>query len=221
MPPVKPLVLWGARGHAKVLNEFMQDQGYRLVALFDNDPERETLLGVPIYKGESGFRKWLAATEGVPSGLVAIGGASGHDRLMIQDFFVRHGIEIVTALHPTAFLAKSASIGAGSQILAQSAVGADAQIGRGCIVNTKASVDHECRIGDGVHLAPGSTLAGCVSVGDCSFIAIGATVLPRIDIGRNALIGAGSIVTRDVPDNAVVYGQPARLIRWNPVANRD
>lgn len=42
----------------------------------------------------------------------------------------------------------------------------------------------------------------------------GATILSRITIGRNALIGAGSVVTKDVPPNAIVAGNPARLIRY-------
>jgi acetyltransferase-like isoleucine patch superfamily enzyme len=44
-------------------------------------------------------------------------------------------------------------------------------------------------------------------------IGSGATILSNLVIGRNALVGAGSIVTRDVPDNAIVAGNPARLLR--------
>ncbi len=42
-------------------------------------------------------------------------------------------------------------------------------------------------------------------------IGAGAVILPGLQIGRNALVGAGAIVTRDVPDNGIVYGNPARL----------
>ena len=44
-------------------------------------------------------------------------------------------------------------------------------------------------------------------------IGSGATILANLVIGENALVGAGSVVTRDVPDNAIVAGNPARLIR--------
>ena len=44
-------------------------------------------------------------------------------------------------------------------------------------------------------------------------IGSGATILSNLVIGKNALVGAGSIVTRDVPDNAIVVGNPARLLR--------
>jgi len=42
----------------------------------------------------------------------------------------------------------------------------------------------------------------------------GATILPNISVGKNAIVGAGSVVTRDVPDNAVVAGNPAKVLRY-------
>lgn len=44
-------------------------------------------------------------------------------------------------------------------------------------------------------------------------IGSGATILANLVIGENALVGAGSVVTRNVPDNAIVAGNPAKLIR--------
>ncbi len=80
-------------------------------------------------------------------------------------------------------------------------------------MNHKASVDHECQVGSGVHLAPAATLCGLVSVGDAAMVGTNATVLPRVKIGQCATVGAGAVVTKDVPDHAVVVGNPARVIR--------
>jgi len=44
-------------------------------------------------------------------------------------------------------------------------------------------------------------------------IGSGCTILSRVTIGKNAMIGAGSVVTRDVPDNAIVAGNPATFLR--------
>ena len=44
-------------------------------------------------------------------------------------------------------------------------------------------------------------------------IGSGATILSRVSIGENAIVGAGSVVTRDVPANTIIAGNPARLLR--------
>ncbi len=213
----RPVIVWGARGHAKVLNEFLRPLGYQVVAIFDNDPEATSpLADVPVFHGSTGFDHWRETCphQGVQS-LVAIGGQRGKVRCDIQERLATFGIEPLTAIHPRAFVADGAIIGAGSQCLAHSSVGTEAVLGRACIVNTNASVDHESVLGNGVHVAPGATITGCVEIGDFSMIGAGAVVLPRIRIGRNVSIGAGAVVTRDIPDDKVAYGNPAKIIRDN------
>ena len=47
-------------------------------------------------------------------------------------------------------------------------------------------------------------------------IGTSSTILCGVTIGENAIVGAGSVVTHDIPDNAIVAGNPARIIRWVP-----
>jgi acetyltransferase-like isoleucine patch superfamily enzyme len=47
----------------------------------------------------------------------------------------------------------------------------------------------------------------------CASIGSGATILSKVTIGENAMIGAGSVVTKDVPANSIVAGNPARVLR--------
>lgn len=213
--PPTSLVIWGSSGHARVLCEFTATLGYRLLALFDNNPGVESpFAGVPVFHGRAGFDSWRASCrEPGVQGLVAIGGARGRDRREIQAMLLGAGITPATVVHPTAFVAADARLGAGTQVLAQAAIAADARLGQACIVNTAASVDHECRLADGVHIAPGARLAGCVVVGENTLVGIGAVVLPRIRLGDNCIIGAGAVVTRNVPDGTMVYGNPARVVR--------
>lgn len=56
-------------------------------------------------------------------------------------------------------------------------------------------------------------LASGVHIKENAWIGAGAIVLPGITIGKNAIVGAGAIVTHDVPDNMVVVGNPAKVIR--------
>jgi sugar O-acyltransferase (sialic acid O-acetyltransferase NeuD family) len=211
---MRPIIIWGATGQARVLAEFLPKLGFELRAFFDNNPKvLSPIPAVPIHYGRDGFLHWREANPSPAAGLAAIGGEHGEDRLAMQDFLSAHGIEIATAVHPRAFVAGDASIGAGSQVLAMAVVAAGCALGRGCIVNHHADVDHECILADGVHLGPGATLCGLVSVGAFTLVGAGATVLPRIRIGSRSVVGAGSVVTRDIPDNVIVLGNPARIIR--------
>lgn len=58
----------------------------------------------------------------------------------------------------------------------------------------------------------GYTKIGKVSIGNNVFIGANSTILPGISVGSNCIVGANSIVTRDIPDNTVVAGNPARMI---------
>ena len=54
---------------------------------------------------------------------------------------------------------------------------------------------------------------GQVTIKENAWICIGAIICPRVTIGRNAVVAAGAVVTKDVPDNVVVGGNPARIIK--------
>ncbi len=208
------LILWGATGQAKVLYEAIIDSDMRLVALVDNRNIPSPIQNIPILFGEDGLDEWLTRRDsrGDLCGSVAIGGNKGTERLMIIDQLKLRRIQIITIIHPMAFVAKTSEIGEGCQILAGSAVCACAKLGRAVIINTLASVDHDTVIGDGVHIGPGATLAGEITVESGVFIGAGAIILPRLTIGKNAVVGAGAVVTKDVTANVTVVGVPAHTL---------
>lgn len=215
---IQEIIFWGATGQAKVLRECLRNTNLTLAAMFDNNPEtKPPFPNVPLYYGRVEFESWIANRSSPTGYLVAIGGNRGKDRLELHAYLDSFGLTPMTAIHPTAFVAPDAQIGAGSQILAQTAVCVEVRMGTSCIINTGATVDHECWLGDGVHIAPGAHLAGCVEIGDMAMIGTGAVVLPHIKIGHGAVVGAGAVVIDDVPPMSVVVGNPARIIKEKSV----
>lgn len=212
---MRDLIIWGATGQAKVLHELIHGTDLRLVALVDRRPISSPFPSVPILLGETGLDAWLGrrAERSRLMGAIAIGGGHGADRITLQAVMRSRGIEPVTLIHRTAFVAHDAVLGDGCQILAQSSVCTHVRLGSGTIVNTGASVDHDCVIEEGVHIGPGTCLAGEIRVGARTFIGAGAVVLPRVEIGADVVIGAGAVVTSDVPASIVVVGNPARKLR--------
>ena len=54
---------------------------------------------------------------------------------------------------------------------------------------------------------------GHVYVGDGTFIGTGSIICKNVKIGKNCIIGAGSVITKDIPDNEIWAGNPARRIK--------
>lgn len=74
-----------------------------------------------------------------------------------------------------------------------------------------------CKLVAGTHDINSSDFKGQVkkiTIKDRAWICTGALILPGITIGTGAVVGAGAVVTKDVPDYAVVVGNPARIIKY-------
>lgn len=211
---MRDVIFWGATGQAKILRDCMATESKRLVALFDDTEGLVTPFSdTPLFRGRAAFEQWLAARDPSEIGfLVAIGGEHGAARVQIHKYLESKGLTPLTAVHPRAFVAPTAVLGDGCQVLAQASIGVDARLGLACIVGTHASVEHEAVLGDGVHLYPGARIAGLSRIGDHVTVHMNAAILPRISVGDGAIIQPGSVVTGDVDVGAAVSGNPARRV---------
>jgi sugar O-acyltransferase (sialic acid O-acetyltransferase NeuD family) len=157
-----------------------------------------------------------------PDGVPVLGGLSAlaryGDTALMYDCWTKLGDtdiskRLLTLADPSAFIHPSAVIGRGSVIYPNCFIGADAALGENCFLLSGAAVNHNCVVGNHVVMATGAHLAGNVSVGGDTYIGQDATVRQYITVGRNALVGMGAVVVKPVPDNAVMAGNPAKLLR--------
>jgi sugar O-acyltransferase (sialic acid O-acetyltransferase NeuD family) len=197
----------GANGHGKVVQAALRTMGVPVVGFFDDDPELSGRLvcGVPVFGPVGEFGR-LERSRAV----IAIGNAAIRRR-MAESFPEAEWLRVV---HASSWVDVRAEVGPGSVVCAGAVVQPDSVLGRHSIVNTGATVDHDCRIGNYAHVCPGAHLGGNVHVGSGAWIGIGSQVIQGVAIGANAVVGAGSTVLCDVPDNAVVVGSPARILRF-------
>ncbi len=92
---------------------------------------------------------------------------------------------------------------------------AEVTFGHHCFIGPNVSIYTACHPLDHATRDTGAEWAEPVRIGNSVWIGGGATILPGVTIGNNCIIGAGTVVTRDVPDNTAVAGNPARPIRTN------
>ncbi|TCD02691.1 acetyltransferase [Pedobacter psychroterrae] len=198
----------GASGHAKVIVDILLELGVEISGIWDENSRIEALMGYPIKGNFEAFKK--IQVENV---IIAIGNNTIRKRISLE----LAGNSSV-AIHPKAVISRFSSVGVGTVIMANATVNVSALIGKHSIINTNSSVDHDCILEDYVHISPQAGLAGNVFVGEGTHIGIGASVIQGVKIGKWANVGAGAVVIRDVPDYAVVVGNPGKVIRYNTPA---
>lgn len=85
--------------------------------------------------------------------------------------------------------------------------------GIGAVVHQKSIIGKDCVIGQGVTIGGRSKHPDVPIIGDKVYIAAGARVLGPIKIGSNVVIAANAVVIKDVPDNCIVGGIPAKILK--------
>lgn len=117
------------------------------------------------------------------------------------------------AVHPSAVISPSATLGIGTVVFPGAIVHTEARVGTHVVVNTGVIVEHDCVIEDYASLSPGVRMGGRVTVERGAFVSTGVTLAPRVRVGAGAIVGAGAVVTKDVPAGMLAYGVPARAVR--------
>jgi sugar O-acyltransferase (sialic acid O-acetyltransferase NeuD family) len=201
----------GAKSQARLSHQILLAQGHSAPYVFDQDTTLPPPWDCVLISDHQEIDRYARHCDGF---LVCIGNIGrGKTRVDYARRLEALGLKPASAIHSTTFIPETAKIGLGLQTFPCAVIGEFAAIGDYCIVGINAAIDHECAIGNGCHIMGGAAVAGHVILDDYANIGANATVLPRIKIGRNSIVGAGAVVTKDVPQDVVVAGVPAKVIR--------
>lgn len=226
----KNIMLWGASSRSKVVNNlfvydnkfinkknnFSKDQ-VKVKYIFDPYIEEVSFNSLAIFSNKKeDLRKFILDSDYY---VVCVGGHHGELRVQISELLEENGLESLKVIHKDASIEKSVILGKGVQINPGVTINCDCQIGDYCILNTSCSLDHDCKIDNGSHIMGGSTVAGNVTIGKFVNIGTNATILPNLNIGNGAYIGAGAVVLKDVGENEVVVGNPAKFKKFTKIKN--
>jgi len=137
----------------------------------------------------------------------------------VYDFFKKNYLidfnDYSNIIHPKADLALSVDLGKGAFCNGGVSIGPFADIGNLVTLNRHVCVGHHTRISDFCVLNPKVNIAGFCNIGEKTTLGMGVNVIDGVNIGKNTIIGASSLVNKDIPDNVVAYGIPAKVIREN------
>ena len=123
------------------------------------------------------------------------------------------GSNMVSVIHPSAYVDPSASLAGGVFVGPQAVVHISAKLGRGVIVNSGAIVEHDCVLNGWSHLSPGAVLCGDIEVGEGCWIGANAVVKQGLTIAPWTIVGCGAVVVKDITEPGTYVGNPAHRLR--------
>jgi sugar O-acyltransferase (sialic acid O-acetyltransferase NeuD family) len=208
------MLIIGAKGLAKELLEVIyQNVTVNNIAFYDdvNEEIGDSLYKTfPIIKNEGEVEAYFNSQGN--SFVLGLGNPILRNKLFEK--FTKLGGVLNSAICKNSRLGSfDVQIGVGTIILSGVNISNSVKIGKGSIVYYNANITHDCVIGDFVEISPSVNLLGNVNVGSFTQIGANSTILPKLTIGKNVIIGAGSVVTKNIPDNTMVLGIPAKIVK--------
>lgn len=199
------MYLYGAGGHCSVVIEVISKLNNDVIeGIFDDKFISDKFLNIPVLKPSKDFIFHEIKM------FISIGNNFYRSRIA-KNILANY----VLLIHPAAIIASHVLIDKGTVVMAGAILSANVRVGSHCIINSGSVIEHDCVLDNFVHVSPNAALSGNVFVGEGTHIGIGASIIQGIKIGKWATLGAGAVIIKDVPDYAVVVGNPGRIIKFN------
>lgn len=204
------LVIVGCGGFAREVRWLVEEINkiepkWNIKGWIANEPEGTIIAGLPVLGGD----EWLLNYSGEISVVIGIG--DGKLRKKLSNIYRRNSnIRFPNIVAPNACIGDTVRMGCGCIVTAQSVLTVEIQIGDFFISNLACTIGHDCKIGNYVTLFPGANISGGVMLEEGVSVGTGACILQGLSIGRDTFIGAGAAVVRNIPNDCVAVGVPAK-----------
>lgn len=210
MVPAKSLIVIGFGGLGKEVHWLAARLGVHVRGFLDDNPN---LLGAEFCNASvlGTVSDWKAYSE--CEFIIAIG--NPRIRMRIRDKMLQYGVpNFATLVDPSAVVDfTQVSVGEGSLICAGTTCTVEINIGAHVVINPSCSVAHEVVIRDFVTLAPKVAISGNVHIDSLAEIGTGSCIRQGLDLGAGSMLGMGSVLTKNIPESELFFGNPARYIK--------
>lgn len=207
-----PVLIFGAGTLGKIALDIFNRNNVLVYGFLDDDKKlHNTEIGEIVVLGETDDDGFLKIVGQKTEAFVAIGNTKVKKKV-VEILNERRHVMPVNAIHDRSIVSENAILGHGNLIMANAVVNPYAQIGNHSIVHSGAVIDTEAKVADFVNIGTGAIINTGAEIAEGAFIGSGSVIVTGIKVGKNARVGAGSVVIEDVPDNATVFGNPAKKV---------
>ena len=182
----------------------IHSQNYELAFLVDN----------PYVSEINGF-KVVSWNDHETNAKVTIAVGEPEIRATLAKKCESNGLSLASIISPTAFISSSAIIDNGVIVGPFASVQAQAYLASNVAINTQAIIGHHVSVMNSAVISSQANLGGASKIGEKCYIGMGALVKEKVSIGSQSILGMGSVAYRDIPDEIIAIGNPARPIKKN------
>jgi sugar O-acyltransferase (sialic acid O-acetyltransferase NeuD family) len=206
------ILICGGRAATQVIEILSHDEQKQPVGILDDTPEKwgTTVNGIPVC-GPIALLKKLFEEETFDTAVIAIS-TSVAARERFRTICADYGIPLSNAIHPTASLSSSVTMGSGNVVCAFCHFGNNTMVGDNNFISAYNSYDHHNCVGNNISTGPGCMVSGSVTIDDNVRMGAGIFIEPLVHIGRNVGIASGSIITASIDPDHVVKRKASGII---------
>ena len=209
---MRVLGIYGCGGAGRESKEIADQLGYwEKIVFIDDAYEKDTFKGIQRINYEM-FKECYSCVDAEIS--ISLGEPEIKRKLYLK--IKKDGYSLANIIHPSATISPSAKLGNGLIIKPHALVSTDSFIGDNVSIEENAIIGHDSVVGDHAQISANVVVAGGCSIGEATYIGLSVPIKQGIKIGANSIVGMGSVVLRDIPDNVIAMGNPAR-----PMKNKD
>lgn len=212
MKEKESIILIGGGGHCKACIDVIETENkFKITGILDL-PEKlgQEILGHKIIGNDDDIPDF--AKQGY-NFLITVGHLGNPNlRIRLLNTVKENGGLLPIITSPLAHVSNHSIIEMASIIMHQAIINADVQIGENCIINNKALIEHDVVIEDNTHISTGAIINGNSLIGKNCLLGSGVVIKQSITICNNTIVGAGAVVIKDITENGVYAGSPAKKI---------
>lgn len=202
-------VLWLIRECNEYAIEKTGQPLYQIEGFVDANKKVDQLCDVPFL----GSYLWFLANRDAYA-VCAIG--NPRTRQLVVRQLTDLGVTYFSIVHPSVRMSQYVEIGEGSIVCAGAILTTQIKVGKHVHININTTIGHDVTIGDFSTVAPGVNVSGHVSIGQGCDVGTNSSIIQGLKVGMGVIIGAGAVVNKDIEENTVAVGIPAKSIKKLP-----